>query len=160
MSYRPKAFGAKLPTGAVKAKPSCVGSANAAHRGQRGLEVGAHHAQVGQAAFGAGEAEAAWLLHPLPATRADLLSTPHAPATEWLPHEGLRYRLHSRHHTAVRVATAATTAGDAGPSLSLLCYRGPGAHRLLVTRWADEPSARLYAGERVLGEALIVLAGS
>lgn len=107
-----------------------------------------------------GEAEAAWLLHPLPATRADLLSTPHAPATEWLPHEGLRYRLHSRHHTAVRVAAAAATAGDPGPSLSLLCYRGPGAHRLLVTRWADEPSARLYAGERVLGEALIVLAGS
>ena len=62
----------------------------------------------------AGEAEAAWLLHPLPATRADLLSTPHAPATEWLPHEGLRYRLHSRHHTAVRVATAAATAGDPG----------------------------------------------
>ena len=109
----------------------------------------------------AGEAEAAWLLHPLPATRADLLSTPHAPATESLPHEGLRYRLHSRHHTAVRLAAAvAVTAVDPDPSLSLLCYRGPGAHRLLVTRWAGEPGARVYVGERVLGESLIVLAGT
>lgn len=108
----------------------------------------------------AGEAEAAWLLHPLPATRADLLTAPHAPATESLPHEGLRYRLLSRHHTAVRSSAAVAAAvTDGDPSLSLLCYRGPGAHRLLVTRWAGEPSARLYAGERVLGEALSVLAG-
>jgi hypothetical protein len=34
MSYRPKALGAKLPTGAVNANPSCPASACARQRGQ------------------------------------------------------------------------------------------------------------------------------
>lgn len=126
-----------------------------------GAALGAPLLLVGAEA--AGEPDAAWLVYPLPETRADLLATPQAPATESLPHDGLRYRLLSRHHTAVRVAPAAESAADLAPHLSLLCYRGPGAHRLLVTRFGGAEQAmgaRLYVGERVLGESLTVLAGS
>lgn len=108
---------------------------------------------------GAGEEEAAWLLARCPAPRPDLLTAPHSAATETLPHDGLRYRLLSRHHSPLAaVAPTAPAAALAPARLSLWCYRGPGACRLLVIRWPDEPAARLYVGESVLLPSLTVFA--
>lgn len=119
---------------------------------------------IGGGEAGTGAADAAWLLTALPEPRPELLTSAHAPASESLAHDGLRYRLISRHHTAVRPLTsgpaAAFPAGDGEPSLSLCCYRGPGARRLLVLRWRSDSGARLYVGELVLFESLSVLAGS
>lgn len=131
-------------------------------------------AGVGAGEAGGGSPETAWLLTALPESRPELLHTPWAPASESLPHDGVRYRLLSRHYTAARPLPAAAAApaspvasprsgspdADAEAALALLCYRGPGARRLVVLRWRAEPSARLYAGELVLVESLIVLAGS
>lgn len=118
---------------------------------------------IGRGEAGSGSAEAVWLLTALPEPHKELLQTPHDPASELLPHEGLRYRLIGRHHTAVRALTSAATAfsgPDGEDSLSLLCYRGPGARRLLVTRFRADASARLYAGEIILAESLSILGGS
>ena len=119
---------------------------------------------IGGGEAGTGAADAAWLLTALPEPHPELLTSAHAPASESFAHDGLRYRLISRHHTAVRLLTAAPApafpVGDAEPNLSLCCYRGPGARRLLVLRWRADASARLYVGELVLFESLSVLAGS
>lgn len=118
---------------------------------------------IGGGEAGTGAADAAWLLTVLPEPHPELLSSPHAPASESLAHDGLRYRLISRHHTAARPLSppaAAFPAADGEPSLSLCCYRGPGARRLLALRWRADASARLYVGELVLFESLSVLAGS
>lgn len=117
---------------------------------------------IGGGEAGTGATDAAWLLTALPEPHPELLPSPHAPASETVAHDGLRYRLLSRHHTAVRPMTAAagSSAADGDEGLSLCCYRGPGARRLLVLRWRSEASARLYVGELVLFESLSILAGS
>jgi hypothetical protein len=110
------------------------------------------------------QGDAAWLLVALPERRPEL-GLPGA-ATETLEHAGLRYRLSGHHQAQARAATERRPRERPGPPASsgeplvLLTYRGPGAHRLLVTRWQGEPGALLYAGEAVEPRQLTVLRAS
>ena len=118
---------------------------------------------IGSGEAGTGAADAVWLLTALPEPHPELSPGAPAPASESLSHDGLRYRLISRHHTAAAPLTAAIapfSAAGGEPSLTLCCYRGPGARRLMALRWHSDASTRLYAGELVLFDSLSVLAGS
>lgn len=112
----------------------------------------------------------AWLLRALPERRAEL-AMPTAAATESLEHDGLRHRLGGRFQALARAEEPRNEARGAGtrtsaptPSgepLLLVCYRGPGSRRLLLTRWHGEPAALLHVGEAVEPRQLLVLrAGS
>ncbi|MFO0572696.1 MAG: hypothetical protein U1A78_01755 [Polyangia bacterium] len=108
------------------------------------------------------EGDPAWLLSALPERRKEL-ALPGGAATESLEHAGLRYRLIGNYQVLARAVTERQPRERPGPPatssepLVLLMYRGPGALRLLVTRWQGEPGALLYAGEAVEPRQLTVL---
>lgn len=113
----------------------------------------------------AGRGDRAWLLRALPERRAEL-AVPTAAATESIEHDGLRHRLCGRFQALARAAGsrndargpgAQTAAAPSGEPLLLVCYRGPGSRRLLLTRWHGEPAAMLHVGEAVEPRQLLVL---
>lgn len=108
----------------------------------------------------------AWLLHSMPERRAEL-AAPTAAATESIEHDGLRHRLCGRFQALARAAepqkaergpgSKTLAAAPSGEPLLLVCYRGPGSRRLLLTRWHGEPAALLHVGEAVEPRQLLVL---
>jgi hypothetical protein len=108
----------------------------------------------------------AWLLHARPERRAEL-AVPTAAATESIEYDGLRHRLCGRFQALARAAelqpaeprsgTRTAAAAPSGEPLLVVCYRGPGSRRLLLTRWHGEPAALLHVGEAVEPRQLLVL---
>lgn len=108
----------------------------------------------------------AWLLHAMPERRAEL-AVPTAAATESIEYDGLRHRLCGRFQALARAAELSQAEPRSGPRipaaapggepLLLVCYRGPGSRRLLLTRWHGEPAALLHVGEAVEPRQLLVL---
>lgn len=91
--------------------------------------------------------DAIWLLQParpLPLTG----DTP--PGT--LEHDGVRHALGGRFRTE-----AQTLLSGGVRRLLLLCYRGPGDHRLLALRWDGENDAQLLAGRSLPLAAVDIL---
>jgi hypothetical protein len=89
--------------------------------------------------------DALWLLWPLPGRS---LTLPGDKPPQALEHDGVRHLL------VGRFRSEAQTQSGGVRRLLLLCYRGPGDHRLLGLRWDGEANAQLFSG-RALGPAAV-----